>query len=150
MKLDPELMLQDITEQLSGLSQEDRVYRTASGFVVKVKALLDTEYGGQHGNVARVWLSGSICGEDGKALRREDDRPAVWNLLRSHHFLAHGEDDAEGSLNMARAMCAADTVRAEKTHRVLNSHTEGAKAGLVTLAQHQQRKAAEAAQEKPS
>lgn len=143
MLLDPEIlagMVVDITDSLPDLAQEDRVFRSASGYVVKVKCVLSRADGWAGGHVAHVNLSGSICGADGKALPRRDGSLSVWDLKQSHVFKADGDDDPAAALQVSRLRCVAATIRAEKARQTLTDHTEGAVAGLVTAEQFQRKR----------
>lgn len=132
----------DITDKTDGLAQEDRLFRTADGFVIKVKCVLNPPDPRTPDHVAYVTLSGSVCGADGKALKRRDGSLAVWELKRSHVFMAHGDDDPMASLQESRLKCVLDTIRAEKARQAITDHVEGVTPGMVTAAAFQQKREA--------
>lgn len=129
----------DVTDQLADLNPEDRVYRTADGFFVKVKTLHDEAFSGHGRETFR--LSGSICGPDGKALRRPDGSPVVLDMQRMHQHLAHSAQPVEAGLDQARGLCIAETVQAERNAQVLR----GTAVGVASLQAFNARKKAEAA-----
>lgn len=139
---------EDITHTLADISPEDTVYRTADGWVVKVKTLYEhpgADQGGVHGNILRFHLSGSICGKDGKALRRADGSLAVWTLGQTAHTKAENASaiDPGPDLEFQRWRCAAEAIRAEKNHALVLERAEGAQPGLATVAAFKARRAAE-------
>lgn len=151
IELDARELLSDVTDEFSDLAPEDRIYRAADHTLVKVKALITEsppDLGGVSlGYVAVISLTGSICGADGKALRR-DGEPIVWRLNYRHYLKAEGDDRPAEKLEEARRFCAVQTLRAEKAYQLLNTYRESPLPGLVTAADYAARKAAEAAQEK--
>lgn len=132
----------DVTESIPDLAPEDRVFLTAEGYRVKVKAVLSDETSPIGAFV--FMLSGSIVGEDGKALRRSSGSPAVHDLRRTHHQMSDAMSDPVIGLTAARLSCVADTVRAEKHRDLIKAAVTGG-AGLATAAAQAARKAAEAA-----
>lgn len=146
-----ELIITDITDQLAGLNPgEDRVYAVEpGGWVVKVKTFLepivDHVTGKTHGAAARLTFSGSICGKDGKALRRAgSDAPIVWDHGHGHHVQGNGTDDPEAKIELlGRLECVRQTVHSERVHTYFYGYHEGA-AGIPTRAAFEVRKAAEA------
>lgn len=142
-------LIEDITSSLANLNPEDKVYRCADGSVIKIKAILEADdmstpsNPGQHGNLARVSLTGSMCNSAGKALIR-DGQAVVWILNQTHHFKAEGDDSPLQHLEAARRRCVAQTLRAEKHYQLLHGYQEGIPSlGLATRAQFTERKLAE-------
>jgi len=132
----------DITESIADLAPEDRVFLTADGWRIKVKVVLSDETSAIGAGVFQ--LSGSIVGEDGKALLRSGGAPAVHSLGRTHHQLSHKMSDPVMGLHAARLECVAETITAEK-HRDLIKATVKGEAGVATASGQAARKAAEAA-----
>lgn len=133
----------DVTGDFVDLAPEDRVYRDASGYLVKVKVILSDETSRMGAEVFQV--TGAIIGADGKALRREDGKLAVYDRGRTHHQLSHAMSDPVVGLEAARLACVDDTVRAERHHQMIKAAAQSGEAGVVTARMQADRKAAEAA-----
>ena len=117
--------IEDITAQLDDLNVEDRVYRVGDQ-KVKVKTWHDASHS-EHGcEIFRA--SGSFCGHDGKALRR-DGRPRVHDFRR--HLVVHSDSDVDlaAEIETLRRGVIADTLRAERHYSAV-----GSIAGLGTTA----------------
>ena len=139
---------QDVTDEFVDLAPEDRIYRTAEGWLIKVKVLWDDTQDDELGSVAgsfhgaeRFFVTGSIVGLDGKALRRADGRLAVYNQSHRHHHHADALQDPELGLEIARLACVEATVTAEKHHQMVS----GYRPGFTSVSAQRARKAAEAA-----
>jgi len=134
--LQPPPAAENITGTLSDLAPEYQCYRTAEGYGVKVKTLLDEQQSAQSTPVRK--LSGSICGADGKALRRDDGAPAIFDLAQTAHLMAMATADPVAAIEDARLRCVEATVLAEKTRLAIEGQLyQGA--GLSTLAERQAR-----------
>ena len=132
----------NISKQLVDLAPEDQVYRTSEGYVVKVKTLLDEQQSSRSTPVFR--LTGSICGNDGKALRLQDSRFAIYDLAQTAHLNADRLGDPLAGLEDARLRCVAAPVLAEKTRQIIDWQL-GRGAGIATVASRQARQDAERA-----
>lgn len=139
-------LIVDITASVNDVNPEDTIYKCADGTFVKVKTILEDQdestphNPGNHGHIAKVSLTGSICNSQGKALVR-DGKPVIWILDQTHHFKAEGDDNPLEMLDLARRRCVAQTLRAEKHFQMLQGSQEGLKApGLVSRGDFTQRK----------
>jgi hypothetical protein len=77
--------LEDISAKIGDLNAEDRVFRTANGYVVKVKHRLHVKTA----DMVAFKLTGSLCDERGKAL----EAPAGFHPATSplRHWILDGE-----------------------------------------------------------
>lgn len=133
--------LVDVTADVVGLAPEDRIYRAADGSLVKVKAFDDDEV--DHGFAASVILTGSICGADGKALKRSDDTPAVWRRGVRHNVVGDAPGDPAGEIEAARRRCVLITLSAERQKAGVRDAADGPTQGIVRRSAYKARKRAE-------
>lgn len=140
----------NVTDRFADLAPEDAIYETADGYLVKVKTLWDDTSieddpalvrASVHG-AERFRVTGSIVGSDGKALRRECGKHAIFDLGQSHSHHADRLENPTAGLELARLRCVAATVRAEKHYQMLHG---GYAPGIARISDQAARKAAEAA-----
>lgn len=146
----PTIAALNVTDRFADLAPEDAIYETADGYLVKVKTLWDDTpieddpelvRASVHG-VERFRVTGSVVGADGKALRRECGKHAIFNLGQSHSHHADRLENPTAGLELARLRCVAATVRAEKHYQMLHG---GYAPGIARISDQAARKAAEAA-----
>lgn len=130
--------IDNVTAEFSDLAPEDKVYRTAEGFTVKVKCLYESRSTGSGPLLCH--LSGSLVGPDGKALRLPDGDLAVYRLGRGHSHHFHVQEDPRTRLEWSRLQCVRETVNHHLHQNMLREYTEG----LDTVDGQVARKAAEA------
>lgn len=107
---------EDVTEHLRGrghltaadYNSEDRVYRCGP-VLVKVKTFHEPP--AEHGEEI-LRLSGSVVGEDGKALTRDDGKLAIYKYGRHLTVHAYAPTDIARDLERERLNCVTDTVTA--------------------------------------
>ena len=115
--------IEDVTDQLRAdghltgddENPEDRVYRIgteASGRLIKVKTWHDLSASAHGREVYRV--SGAAVGSNGKALRREDGTPAVYQQGRTVTAHADSETDLITDVEVARWECVRETACAHR------------------------------------
>jgi len=142
---------EDVTADFSDLAPEDRVYRCpSSGYLVKVKVVvpepvkIDSAAAPTSLGHELFELSGSIVGQDGKCLRRNDGSLAVHKLKQTHHLMSDAAADPVVGVERARIACVVLTVRAERHHQLKQAAIDDPGTGLVTATMQAARKAAEA------
>lgn len=135
-KAAPDLDVVEVTDEFEGLAPEDKVYRTAEGYLVKVKCVR-----GPSGHGAEdIHVTPSIVGRDGKALRREDGELCIHREGVSHTHKADAFHEPEIALEISRRLAVRAGVNAERHYQMLNRT-----AHVVTRDQLAARKAEEAA-----
>lgn len=113
----------NVTGEISGLEAEDQVYRTDDGYLIKVKVLWLERASGP--GAERFQVSGAIVGRDGKALRRQDGTPAVYQLGQTAGVGADALHDPEVGLEVARLQCVRETLAAHKHEQALLAYRPG-------------------------
>ena len=129
----PSNITHDLITQGVDLNPEDQVYRTESGMVVKVKAFHDEEASAPGNEIYRV--TGSECGEDGKAIIREG-KAAVHNFGRHLVVQSGSTVSLVTALEIERLAAVADTERAAE------HYSERKATGVGSLREFRERRAA--------
>lgn len=95
-KTPPEPTIEDVSARFAGLKPSDRVFRSASGYLVKVRTLRGA---GEDATALHFRLTGALCGDDGKALPHGDG----YFIGAPHALTIH----AESTVDLAAEILAA-------------------------------------------
>lgn len=79
-----------------------------AGHFVKIKTIYDEPASAVGRLIFRV--TGAMAGENGKALRRADDKPEVYDFERTHTAQSFADEDLSLALHQAQRACVIDTV----------------------------------------
>lgn len=133
--------LVELSDSFADLNREDSIWRSPDGWLVKVKLLRDVRGEREASAPGLFHVSGAIVGSDGKALKRDDDSPAVWTGRMTWSHEGHNPlMRPDKGRDLVRRQCALLTIQLEVARQLVDELD-----GFETLEGFAARKATEAA-----